>query len=84
MGAPTSLENYRSLGGYEGLQRALTLSPQAIVDEVKTSGLRGRGGAALPTGDKWQTVLDTHAAQKSIVCNADGGESGTFAYRLPK
>ena len=82
IGVPTSLDNYRALGGYEGLLRALTLSPQAIVDEVKTSGLRGRGGAAFPTGIKWQTVLDTHSEQKYIVCNADEGDSGTFADRL--
>ena len=82
IGVPTSLDDYRALGGYEGLQRALTLSPQAIVDEVKTSGLRGRGGAAFPTGIKWQTVLDTHSEQKYIVCNADEGDSGTFADRL--
>jgi formate dehydrogenase iron-sulfur subunit len=82
LGIPTSLENYRALGGYAGLERALALSPQAIVDEVKTSGLRGRGGAAFPTGIKWQTVLDTHSSQKYIVCNADEGDSGTFADRL--
>lgn len=82
LGEPTSLENYRALGGYQGLERALALSPQAIVDEVKTSGLRGRGGAAFPTGIKWQTVLDTHSSQKYIVCNADEGDSGTFADRL--
>ena len=82
IGMPTSLDDYRALGGYDGLQRALTLSPQAIVDEVKTSGLRGRGGAAFPTGIKWQTVLDTHSEQKYIVCNADEGDSGTFADRL--
>ena len=81
IGVPMSLDDYRALGGYEGLQRALTLSPQAIVDEVKTSGLRGRGGAAFPTGIKWQTVLDTHSEQKYIVCNADEGDSGTFADR---
>ena len=82
LGVPTSLENYRALGGYQGLERALALSSQAIVDEVKTSGLRGRGGAAFPTGIKWQTVLDTHSSQKYIVCNADEGDSGTFADRL--
>ncbi len=82
LGVPTNLENYRSLGGYEGLERALTMSPQAIVDEVKTSGLRGRGGAAFPTGIKWQTVHDTDSEQKYIVCNADEGDSGTFADRL--
>ncbi len=58
------------------------MSAQAIVDEVKESGLRGRGGAAFPTGIKWQTVLDAPAGQKYIVCNADEGDSGTFADRL--
>ena len=79
---PLSLEDYRSLGGYQGLERALGMEPQAIVDEVKESGLRGRGGAAFPTGIKWQTVLDTAADQKYIVANADEGDSGTFADRL--
>ena len=79
---PLSIESYRSLGGFAGLENALALSPQAIVDAVKESGLRGRGGAAFPTGIKWQTVLDTAAAQKYIVCNADEGDSGTFADRL--
>ncbi|MCF7980871.1 MAG: formate dehydrogenase [Pseudomonadales bacterium] len=82
IGDPLCLDNYRTLGGFKGLERALPLSPQAIVDEVKASGLRGRGGAAFPTGIKWQTVLDTPAGQKYIVCNADEGDSGTFADRL--
>ncbi|WP_281560835.1 formate dehydrogenase beta subunit [Thalassomonas sp. RHCl1] len=83
---PLSLEDYQAHGGFEGLNQALALTgsngPQGIVDEVKTSGLRGRGGAAFPTGIKWQTVLDTPAEQKYIVCNADEGDSGTFADRL--
>ena len=79
---PLSIEDYRSTGGYEGLKRALGMDAQALVDEVKASGLRGRGGAAFPTGIKWQTVLDTPADQKYIVCNADEGDSGTFADRL--
>ena len=79
---PLSIEAYRSMGGYEGLERALKMQAQAIVDEVKESGLRGRGGAAFPTGIKWQTVLDAPAEQKYIVCNADEGDSGTFADRL--
>ena len=79
---PLSIEAYRSMGGYEGLERALNMQAQAIVDEVKESGLRGRGGAAFPTGIKWQTVLDAPAEQKYIVCNADEGDSGTFADRL--
>ena len=79
---PLSLEDYRDTGGYKGLERALGLTPQEIVDEVKESGLRGRGGAAFPTGIKWQTVLDTPSERKFIVCNADEGDSGTFADRL--
>ncbi len=79
---PVSIEDYRSMDGYKGLERALAMEPQAIVDEVRESGLRGRGGAAFPTGIKWQTVLDAPADQKYIVCNADEGDSGTFADRL--
>lgn len=82
MGDPLSLDNYLALGGFRGLEMALSMAPQAIVDEVKDSGLRGRGGAAFPTGIKWQTVLDTPSDQKYIVCNADEGDSGTFADRL--
>jgi formate dehydrogenase iron-sulfur subunit len=82
LGDPLSLELYRSAEGFKGLERALNLSSQAVVDEVTASGLRGRGGAAFPAGIKWQTVLDTAADQKYIVCNADEGDSGTFADRL--
>jgi formate dehydrogenase iron-sulfur subunit len=79
---PVSLDDYKAHTGYQGLERALTLSQQGIVDEVKTSGLRGRGGAAFPTGIKWQTVLNTPSAQKYIICNADEGDSGTFSDRM--
>lgn len=79
---PTSLDDYKAHGGYVGLERALHMTPQACVDEVKDSGLRGRGGAAFPTGIKWQTVLSTESHKKYIVCNADEGDSGTFADRL--
>jgi len=79
---PVSLTDYEAHDGYRGLKNALELEPQKIVDEVKASGLRGRGGAAFPTGIKWQTVLDTPSEQKYIVCNADEGDSGTFADRL--
>ena len=86
LGDPLSLDVYKSLNGFKGLERALNLEPQHIVDEIKESGLRGRGGAAFPTGIKWQTVLDaqsdTENQQKYIVCNADEGDSGTFADRL--
>ena len=79
---PLCLEDYRAHRGFAGLEAALTLSGQDIVEEVKASGLRGRGGAAFPTGIKWQTVLDAPSDQKYIVCNADEGDSGTFADRL--
>lgn len=79
---PLSLDEYRNLDGYLGLANALAMTPAAIVDQIKQSGLRGRGGAAFPTGIKWQTVLDAPGEQKYIVCNADEGDSGTFADRL--
>ncbi|ROT96163.1 formate dehydrogenase beta subunit [Marinobacter sp. R17] len=79
---PLSIEDYRAHRGFAGLENALNMDGQAIVDAVKDSGLRGRGGAAFPTGIKWQTVHDEPEGQKYIVCNADEGDSGTFADRL--
>ncbi len=79
---PLSLSDYVRHDGYKGLQRALAMTPDALVDEVTNSGLRGRGGAGFPTGIKWKTVLNTPADQKYIVCNADEGDSGTYADRL--
>ena len=79
---PLSLQDYAAHGGLEGLKRALSLAPEAIVQELIDSGLRGRGGAAFPTGIKWKTVAGTPADQKYIVCNADEGDSGTYADRL--
>jgi formate dehydrogenase iron-sulfur subunit len=79
---PLSIEDYRAHGGLAGLRRALGLGPEAIVDEVKKSGLRGRGGAGFPTGIKWNTVRGATADRKYVVCNADEGDSGTFADRL--
>ena len=79
---PLSLEDYLAHEGYAGLQRAVTMAPAAMVQEVLDSGLRGRGGAAFPTGIKWKTVLGAQAAQKYIVCNADEGDSGTFSDRM--
>ena len=79
---PLSLEDYEVHGGYRGLAKALAMAPAAIVDAVTTSGLRGRGGAGFPTGIKWKTVLGAQADQKYIVCNADEGDSGTFADRM--
>ncbi|MFT5483453.1 MAG: formate dehydrogenase iron-sulfur subunit [Halieaceae bacterium] len=82
LGDPLSLENYRAHDGLTGLRAAIEAGDQAIIDEIKGSGLRGRGGAAFPTGIKWQTVLDQGPGQKYIVCNADEGDSGTFADRM--
>jgi formate dehydrogenase iron-sulfur subunit len=79
---PRSLDDYRAHGGYRGLARALSLTPEAILTDVTTSGLRGRGGAGFPTGIKWKTVADARAERKYIVCNADEGDSGTFADRM--
>ena len=79
---PTSLTDYLAHGGYEGLRNALTMQPHEIVQAVTDSGLRGRGGAAFPTGIKWKTVLDTPAPQKYVTCNADEGDSGTFSDRM--
>jgi formate dehydrogenase iron-sulfur subunit len=79
---PLSLDDYRAHGGYQGLGNALPMEPAAIVKTVTDSGLRGRGGAAFPTGIKWKTVHDAPGPQKYIVCNADEGDSGTFSDRL--
>ncbi|MBZ9660005.1 NADH-quinone oxidoreductase subunit NuoF [Mesorhizobium sp. ESP-6-4] len=79
---PLSLDSYKSHGGLNGLQNAVAMAPADIVKQVTESGLRGRGGAGFPTGIKWKTVLDTAGAQKYIVCNADEGDSATFADRM--
>ncbi|MFG1296457.1 formate dehydrogenase beta subunit [Xanthobacter variabilis] len=79
---PLSLTDYEAHGGYRGLKRAIEIGPSATVEEVVESGLRGRGGAGFPTGIKWRTVAAAPAEQRYIVCNADEGDSGTFADRL--
>jgi formate dehydrogenase iron-sulfur subunit len=79
---PRSVADYVKHGGYKGLERALQLSGAEVVQAVTTSGLRGRGGAAFPTGIKWKTVLEQSASQKYVTCNADEGDSGTFADRM--
>ena len=79
---PRSLEDYRAHAGYKGLERALTMTPDASLADVSASGLRGRGGAGFPSGIKWKTVAQTSADRKFIVCNADEGDSGTFADRM--
>ena len=79
---PLSLDDYKAQGGLSGLTRALTMDKSAIVAEVTSSGLRGRGGAGFPTGIKWKTVSEAVADRKYIVCNADEGDSATFADRM--
>lgn len=79
---PTSVADYEAHGGLVGLRKALAMTSEQIVDEVTESGLRGRGGAGFPAGIKWKTVLNTAADQKYICCNADEGDSGTFADRM--
>ncbi|MEX4006781.1 formate dehydrogenase beta subunit [Neoaquamicrobium sediminum] len=79
---PLSLDDYEAHGGLAGLRKAVAMTPADIVQTVTDSGLRGRGGAGFPTGIKWKTVHDTVAERKYIVCNADEGDSATFADRM--
>jgi NADH:ubiquinone oxidoreductase subunit F (NADH-binding)/(2Fe-2S) ferredoxin len=80
---PENIEEYIGAGGYEGWEKALTeMKPNQIVEEVKQSGLRGRGGAGFPTGLKWRFTAPLEAEQKYVVVNADEGEPGTFKDRL--
>jgi formate dehydrogenase iron-sulfur subunit len=79
---PLSLDDYKKQDGYTGLSNALKMPAADIVEAVTASGLRGRGGAAFPTGIKWRTVMNTSADQKYVTANADEGDSGTFADRL--
>ena len=79
---PVSVAEYRAHGGYRGLARALEIGPTETVEAVTLSGLRGRGGAGFPTGIKWNTVMLAQADRKYVVCNADEGDSGTFADRM--
>ena len=79
---PRDADDFVAHGGLVGLRRALSMQPGEVVAEVTDSGLRGRGGAAFPTGIKWRTVLDAPGTQKFIACNADEGDSGTFADRM--
>jgi len=79
---PTSLEGYISLGGYAATARALTdMSPEEIVEEIKASGLRGRGGGGFPTGQKWETCRRAKGEPKYVICNADEGDPGAFMDR---
>ena len=79
--APTELEDYTANGGYEGLKKALTLSPEEVINEIKLSGLRGRGGGGFPTGMKWSFLAAKPGFDKTVICNADEGDPGAFMDR---
>ncbi|MEN9894897.1 MAG: hypothetical protein RIR97_749 [Pseudomonadota bacterium] len=79
---PLSLEDYKAHDGLKGLKNAIAMAQADIVSQVTESGLRGRGGAGFPTGIKWKTVMEAAGDSKYIVCNADEGDSGTFADRM--
>jgi len=81
-GRPTSLADYQARGGYAGLKKALSMTPEAVLAEVKAAGLVGRGGAAFPTGVKWEGAANAPGEPKYIVCNADESEPGTFKDRV--
>jgi len=81
-GHPTSLADYQERGGCAGLRKALTMTAQAVLAEVKAAGLVGRGGAAFPTGVKWEGAANAPGQPKYIVCNADESEPGTFKDRI--
>ncbi len=78
---PTSIEDYISLGGYSSLSKALSMEPDKIIEEIKKSGLRGRGGAGFPTGRKWEIVREQNSDVKFIICNADEGDPGAYMDR---
>ena len=79
---PTSLDSYRSAGGYEALRRAIEIGPSGVIREVLDSGLVGRGGAAFPTARKWEAVARQPSHPHYLVCNADESEPGTFKDRV--
>jgi len=79
---PLSIDDFSAQQGFKAITKAMEMGPQSVIDAIKTSGLRGRGGAGFPAGIKWQTVADEQADQKYIACNADEGDSGTFSDRI--
>ncbi len=79
---PLSLDEYVAHGGFKGLSRACELSPDAVIWQLKASGLRGRGGAAFPVWNKWQVARETAADRKFVVANADEGDAGTYCDRM--
>ncbi|NYT01588.1 MAG: NADH-quinone oxidoreductase subunit NuoF [Methanosarcinales archaeon] len=78
---PQDVGHYLARGGYQGLEKAFSLSPEAIIQEVKVSGLRGRGGAGFPTGVKWEFCKNAPGDEKYLICNADEGDPGAFMDR---
>ncbi|MBO5667774.1 MAG: 4Fe-4S binding protein [Lentisphaeria bacterium] len=78
---PTDLADYTANGGYEGLKKALSLSPEEVINEIKLSGLRGRGGGGFPTGMKWSFLAAKPGFDKTVICNADEGDPGAFMDR---
>ncbi len=78
---PTNLNHYLARGGYDGMARALSMTPEAVIEEMKASGLRGRGGAGFPTGVKWGFARNSVSDQKYVICNADEGDPGAFMDR---
>jgi len=78
---PTSIDDYIAIGGYAALAKALKMSPEQIIDEVKKAGLRGRGGGGFPTGLKWETTRRAHGDTRYVICNADEGDPGAFMDR---
>jgi formate dehydrogenase iron-sulfur subunit len=79
---PLALDEYRSHGGFKGLEAALAMAPEAIIEEIKVSALRGRGGAAFPSWNKWHITRETEADHKYVVVNADEGDAGTYCDRM--
>jgi len=78
---PTSIEDYLAIGGYAALVKALKMTPENIIAEVNKSGLRGRGGAGFPTGNKWESTRNAHGDVKYVICNADEGDPGAYMDR---
>jgi len=78
---PEDIYQYIAKGGYSALVKALSIEPQKIINEIKESGLRGRGGAGFSTGKKWQVVRDSSEEEKAVICNADEGDPGAYMDR---
>ncbi|MBN1177406.1 MAG: NADH-quinone oxidoreductase subunit NuoF [Dehalococcoidales bacterium] len=78
---PTFIEDYLAVGGYAALAKALQMKPEAIIDEVKKAGLRGRGGGGFPTGNKWESTRKAKGKTKYVICNADEGDPGAYMDR---